>query len=226
MRVLKCHTHEIDREDRVYIWEYETDSIRTQERIAISEARNALRADATLISATLDTDQQRVIELASEKGASSWLTCRPLARHGFSLSKGEFRDGVYLRYNWLPARLPSDCPCGAKFTTCHALPCPTGGFPSIRHNEVRDITATLLKKVAYNVAVEPHLQPVTGEQFRLRSANVQEQARLDVAASGLWGGRFERTFIDVRVFNRCASSNRPTSLASTYTREEKEKHRA
>ena len=53
----------------------------------------------------------------------------------------------------------------------------------------------------------------------------QEQARLDVAASGLWGGRFERTFIDVRVFNPCASSNRATSLASTYTRQE-EKRRA
>eukprot|EP00117_Sycon_ciliatum_P046195 scpid56052/ scgid0290/ len=197
-------------------------SIRTQKRLATSQSRDALRAEVTMITATLNADQQRVIQLASEKGASSWLTCRPLARHGFSLSKGEFRDGVYLRYNWLPDRLPSDCSCGARFTTCHALSCPTGGFPSIRHNEVRDITASLLKKVAHNVAVEPHLQPVTGEQFRYRSAIVEEQARLDVAASG----RFERTFVDVRVFNPYASSNRATSLASTYTRQEKEKRRA
>ena len=28
-----------------------------------------------------------VLDLASEKGASSWLTCRPLSRHGFTLSK-------------------------------------------------------------------------------------------------------------------------------------------
>ena len=32
--------------------------------------------------------------------------------------------------------------------------------------------------------------------------------RLDVAASGLWGGRRERTLMDVRVFNPFAPSNR------------------
>ena len=32
------------------------------------------------------------------------------------------------------------------------------------------------------------LQPITGETFRGASANVQEGARLDIAADGLWGG--------------------------------------
>ena len=36
------------------------------------------------------------------------------------------------------------------------MSCPTGGFPTLRHNEVRDVTASLLKRVANNVAVEPH----------------------------------------------------------------------
>ena len=53
-----------------------------------------------------------------------------------------------------------------------------------------------------------------------------DQARLDVVASGIWGGRFERTYIDVRVFNPHASSNRSNSLAATYVRHEKAKRRA
>ena len=44
-----------------------------------------------------------------------------------------------------------------------------------------------------------------------------------IAASGIWGGRFERTFIDVRVFNPYTSSNRTISLASSYARQEREK---
>ena len=42
--------------------------------------------------------------------------------------------------------------------TCH-----TGGFPTIRHNDVRDITASLLTEVYHNVATEPPLQPLSGE---------------------------------------------------------------
>ncbi len=30
-----------------------------------------------------------------------------------------------------------------------------GGFPTIRHNEIRDITASLLTEVCHNVATEP-----------------------------------------------------------------------
>ena len=43
--------------------------------------------------------------------------------------------------------------------------CPTGGFPTIRHNEVRDILADLLTEVCSDVAVEPQLAPVSGEVF-------------------------------------------------------------
>eukprot|EP00117_Sycon_ciliatum_P009975 scpid97233/ scgid12052/ len=50
-----------------------------------------------------------------------------------------------------------------------------------------------------------------------------EQARLDVAADGVWGGRSERTFVDVRVFNPYASTNRSTPVSKSYIRHEKEK---
>ena len=41
---------------------------------------------------SLQTEQSHVIEMASEKGASNWLTALPLKRYGFTLTKSEFRD--------------------------------------------------------------------------------------------------------------------------------------
>ena len=84
----------------------------------------------------------------------------------------------------------------------------------------------MLREVAHDVVVEPSLQPLSGECFHSRSTNQSSQARLDVAASGIWGGRFERTFIDVRVFNPMAPSNRKPSLAATYRNHEQEKRRS
>ena len=107
-----------------------------------------------------------------------------------------------------------------------AMSCPKGGFPSIRHNEVRDLTATLLTKVCHDVCVEPDLQPLTGEQMNNATAITDAGARLDIAANGFWGGRFERTFIDVRVFNPHAQSNRHSSLSTCYRKHERIKKRA
>ncbi len=38
-------------------------------------------------------------------------------------------------------------------------------LPTIRYNEIRDITASLLTEVCHNVATEPPLQPLTGKLF-------------------------------------------------------------
>ena len=65
-----------------------------------------------------------------------------------------------------------------------AINCPTGGFPTIRHNELCNFTASLLLEVCHGVSVEPHLQPLTGETFSLASAVVEDGARLDVAVNG------------------------------------------
>ena len=62
-------------------------------------------------------------------------------KHAASIHKGAFRDAIALRYGWLPSNIPSTCTCGKSFTVEHALSCPLGGFPSIRHNEIRDLTA-------------------------------------------------------------------------------------
>ena len=73
-----------------------------------------------------------------------------------------------------------------------------GGLPSQRHNHIRDLTATLLSEVASNVGVEPRLLPLSGEALPLRSANTDDQARLDIEAYGFWGSHHERALFDVR----------------------------
>ena len=51
----------------------------------------------------------------------------------------------------------------------------------MRHNEIRDTTTKLL---CHNVAIEPSLQPLSGEIFAHRSTIVGDEARLDIKASG------------------------------------------
>ena len=52
-----------------------------------------------------------------------------------------------------------------------------------------------------------------------------EEARLDIAANDFWGGRFERTFLDVRVFNSYAPSNKNTTIEKCFRKHELEKKR-
>ena len=124
-------------------------------------------------------------------------------------------NALALRYNWPPLHSPSTCACGQNFSVEHALSCPKGGFTITRHNEIRDLTSHLLTEVCNDVCIEPSLQSIDGESFTGASSNTQDGARLDIAANGFWGGRFERTFFDVCIFNPHAQSNchsRPTAL--------------
>ena len=142
-----------------------------------------------LLKTELPESLKRSVELASEKGASSWLTTLPIADFGFKLHKGAFRDALALRYGWPPSRIPQNCECGTTFSVDHAFSCPRGGFPILRHNEIRDLTANLLTEVCHQVSTEPDLQPLTNETWRMKSTNTQDGARLDIAVNGFWGSR-------------------------------------
>ena len=168
---------------------------------------------------------QRSIMLSSEKGSSSWLTALPLVDQGFALHKGAFRDALCLCYGWQPKLLPSYCVCGRTMSIEHALGCPFGGFPSIRHNELRDITAAFMSEICHNVSVEPTLQPLSGEQFQYRSANVEDGARLDVSAESFWGRDRRLAYFDIKVFNPLASTYASSPLAQCYRWAELDKKR-
>ena len=88
-----------------------------------------------------------MIELAAEKGASSWLTLLPNEEHGFHLNKTAFWDAIHMRYGWKLERMPDKCICGAQFSVEDALTCPGSSFTFIRHNEIRYLTANLLSEL-------------------------------------------------------------------------------
>ena len=144
------------------------------------------------------------------------LSVLPLSDQGFHLHKGEFRDVLCIRYGWT---LPNTKVLQLWFSTDHAMTCHMGGFPTIRHNEIMATTSTLLSKVCYNVAIEPHLQPLSGETFHLASTNANDGARLDIRARGFWTAG-QDTFFDVRVFHPNAPSNRSGRLSAVYKKHE------
>ena len=173
----------------------------------------------------LSPQQKRLVDLAKEKGASSWLSVLPLDDHGFSLHKGAFKDAICLRYGWKPPNTPTKCNCGSAFSTNHAMTCPMGGFPTIRHNELRDVTASLLSEVCHNVATEPRLQPLNGESMTHRTAITTDDARLDIRARGFWSAA-QDAYFDIRVFHPNAPSNSSGSISAAYKKHEDIKKRA
>ena len=170
-----------------------------------------------------DDGMRRSLQLASEKGSSIWLNTLPIEAQGYSLNKQEFIDAVALRYNFKISGVASQCACGAKNSVDHALVCRLGGYVIMRHNEVRDTEADLLREVCRDVNLEPTLIPLTGQQFS-RSSNHEDLARLDISARGLWNS-MGKAFFDVRIFHPNASSNSSKSLPQLYASHESEKKR-
>ena len=63
------------------------------------------------------------------------------------------------------------------------------GYPTLRHNELRDFTAEILSEVCADVCTEPPLglQPLSGETLHdLRYCKL-DGARLDISAAGFGG---------------------------------------
>ena len=79
------------------------------------------------------------------------------------------------------------------------MSCHKGGLPTLRHNEVRDITAEMIKEVCTNVEIEPRLRPLDGENLQLRTTNREDEVRLDIRATGYWSGGQE-AFFDIHFF--------------------------
>jgi len=128
---------------------------------------------------------------------------------------------------WLDACFAAPVMCvWCLFSVEHALSCPRGGFLFVRHNEIRDSIAHLLKEICHDVCTEPGLQPLNGERMFYRSAVEDDGARLDIAACDFWRISHQRAYFDVRVFNPYTSYYRSSSLSSCFRRNEQQKRRA
>ena len=167
----------------------------------------------------------KMLESASAKGSSNWLTSLPLQDENRALNKGEFRDALALRYGWRPNNLPQRCACGASNTIAHCLDCKIGGYVSMRHNQTRNTFANLLQKAGCkDVMIEQQLLPVEGELDNIKGAEKGDEARMDVTALGFWGA-WQRAFFDIRVFDPFAPSYAKRSISSLFQTHEREKKR-
>ena len=128
------------------------------------EAKNCCRKHRALLSES--NCSQRHLELLSARGASASLTVLPLKEHGFQLSKQEFWDALALRYNRRRSSIPVSCVCGKPFSADRTMVCDFWGSPTVRHNEVRDLTAELLTEGG---AVANRLRRRTSDQTVLGS---------------------------------------------------------
>ena len=54
-------------------------------------------------------------------------------------------------YVWSLHPLPTECVCGASFTVDHHFTSPHGCYPTLHHNEIRDITAQPMSEVCPNM---------------------------------------------------------------------------
>ena len=104
------------------------------------------------------------------------------------------------------------------------MSCHKGGLPTPRHNEIRDLAAELLREVCHNIAVEPVLEALDGERIRPRTANREDEARLDIRANGFWS-RGQEAFFDVRFFHPNAPTYRNRDLTALYKMHERIKKR-
>ena len=167
---------------------------------------------------------KRKLTLVQETGASNWLSALPIRAKGFSLNKQEFTDALALRYGWIVKGLPEVCACGENFDERHAMSCQKGRFISIRHDEIRDITCSLLKEVCSDVTKEPLLQSLQGEEFNYKTAKAEQEARVDISERGFWN-RGQKSFFDLHVFNPLAPCYSKLSLDASHAMNERDKIR-
>ena len=107
--------------------------------------------------------------------------------------------------------MASTCPCAKKFDLNHALNCKRGGFVIMKHNNVRDVGANLLKTMHNDLETEPVMQEITTEKI---PGNTNNEARLDIRARGLWRPG-QNAFFDIRLTNVNANIRNIKQLRSS-----------
>ena len=106
--------------------------IRTNQDQSQTESRHATWTHLKKIENSLP-EMKYTIQLTSEKEVSSWLNALPLSKHGFGLTKTEFRDGIAICYTWEAKNTPAICPYGIEFSLTQALHCAKGVWRGRRH---------------------------------------------------------------------------------------------
>ena len=149
----------------------------------------------------MNENMKRCDDISNKTGSSNLLNVIPMREVNYVLNKQQFWDSIRLQYGWPIPGLPVSCSCGEGFNVQHAMSYKKEGFVTLRHNEVRDISATLLSDVCKDVELEPSLLSVNGEEQAMRkTATTNDAVRLDICARSFWVSG-KKAFCDVRVFD-------------------------
>ena len=90
--------------------QFNTDTIAQQQQCKVKvwqEKREAHLAMVDNLHPQFSPKLQKLMDVAKEKGSSSWLVALPIENHGFTLHKSAFHDAICLRYGWQPPLLPT-----------------------------------------------------------------------------------------------------------------------
>ena len=89
----------------------------------------------------------------------------------------------------------------------------------MRHNNIRDFEANLMRKVCNDVETEPSLQSINGENV---TGLTGDEAKPDVRARGVWRPG-QNAFFDIRVTNTNSDSQVHLSPDKIFRKHELEK---
>ena len=89
----------------------------------------------------------------------------------------------------------------------------------MRHDNIRDFEANLIRKICNDVEVEPSLQPLAGEIIRGEKG---DDARADVRGRGVWRP-CQNAFFDVCVTNVNCTTQKNFSTAAVFKKTENKK---
>ena len=128
------------------------------------------------IKSRLTSQQCRLNDINTEQGASTWLSTLSIEEKGYMLNKQEFWDLVNIKYRLPLSRTSRTSICRNNFNIENARTCKKGGFITLRHKRLKNITVSLLKEVSRDVRTESTLQKLTGEQFEQRAENTSDEA--------------------------------------------------
>ena len=142
--------------------QYENDEKIQSIKLEIRSARLKRNNEKQNIRSQMIDKQIRLNDLNQETGASTWLTTLPLKEEGYTLTKN--CSGTSSEYV-----MDGSCLESLKHVTVvlslicnmHYLARQADLFQS-GINNIRNVTATLLKEVCKDVRIEPSLQPLTG----------------------------------------------------------------
>ena len=104
--------------------ENQKNHLKTKKREHLQKRIEAIQDHASI-------NMKLAMDLARQKGTSSWLSVLLIDEIRFVLHKEAFWDDVALWYGWHLPDLPNDCVCGKKLTVKHAFTCLTGGLPTM-----------------------------------------------------------------------------------------------